>query len=39
LLAAADGESGVRLAERLSVNRKTVILWRQRFCERRLDAL
>jgi len=39
VLAAADGESDIRIAEQLSVNRKTVILWRQRFCEQRLDAL
>jgi hypothetical protein len=39
VLAADDGESDVAIAERLSVNRKTVILWRQRFCEQRLDAL
>ena len=39
VLAAAGGESDVAIAERLSVNRKTVILWRQRFCEQRLDAL
>ena len=39
VLAAAEGESDVAIAEQLSVNRKTVILWRQRFCERRLDGL
>ena len=39
VLAAADGESDVAIAERLSVNRKTVILWRQRFFEQRLKAL
>ena len=39
VLAAAEGESDVAIAERLSVNRKTVILWRVRFCEQRLDAL
>jgi hypothetical protein len=39
VLAADDGESDVAIAELLSVNRKTVILWRQRFCEQRLDAL
>jgi len=38
-LAAAEGESDVAIAERLSINRKTVILWRQRFCEQRLDGL
>jgi len=39
VLAAAKGESDVAIAERLSVNRKTVILWRQRFGEQRLDGL
>ena len=39
VLAAASGESDVAIAEQLSVNRKTVILWRQRFSEQRLDAL
>jgi len=39
VLAAADGKSDVAIAEHLSVNRKTVILWRQRFSEQRLDAL
>jgi len=39
VLAAAHGESDVAIAERLCVNRKTVILWRQRFSEQRLDAL
>ncbi len=31
VLAAAAGESDVSIAKRLSVNRKTVILWRKRF--------
>lgn len=39
VLAAAEGESDVAIAERLSVNRKTVVLWRQRFDEQRLDGL
>ena len=39
VLAAAEGESDVAIAGRFSVNRKTVILWRQRFCEQRLDGL
>jgi transposase len=39
VLAAAEGETDVAIAERLSINRKTVILWRQRFCEQRLDGL
>jgi transposase/DNA-binding CsgD family transcriptional regulator len=39
VLATADGQSDVAIAEHLSVNRKTVILWRQRFCAQRLDGL
>ena len=39
VLAAAEGESDVAIAERLFVNRKTVVLWRQRFCEQRLEGL
>jgi len=39
VLAAADGQSDVAIAQQLSVNRKTVILWRQRFSDQRLDAL
>src|ERR1035441_2213272 len=39
VLAAADGQSDVATAQQLSVNRKTVILWRQRFSEQRLDGL
>ena len=39
VLAAAEGESDVAIAERLSINRKTVILWRKRFAEQRLDGL
>src|SRR6266853_425662 len=39
VLAAADGQSDVAIAQQLSVNRKTVILWRQRFSEQRLDGL
>ena len=39
VLSAADGQSDVGIAQQLSVNRKTVILWRQRFAERRLDGL
>jgi len=39
VLATAEGQSDVAIAERLSVNRKTVILWRGRFCEQRLDGL
>ena len=39
VLAAAEGQSDVAIAERLSVNRKTVILWRTRFSEQRLEGL
>jgi transposase len=39
VLAAADGQSDVAIAQQLSINRKTVILWRQRFSELRLDGL
>jgi transposase len=39
VLAAADGQSDVATAQQLSVNRKTVILWCQRFSEQRLDGL
>src|SRR6266853_3656424 len=39
VLAAADGQSDVAIAQQLSVNRKTVILWHQRFSEQRLDGL
>lgn len=39
VLAAAEGKSDVAIAERLSVNRKTVILWRTRFSEQRLEGL
>jgi Homeodomain-like domain len=39
VLAAAAGESHVALAERLSVNRNTVILWRKRVRDEGLDCL
>ena len=39
VLAAAEGRSDVAISQELSVNRKTVILWRQRFTEQRLDGL
>jgi transposase len=39
VLAAAEGQSDVAIAEQFSVNRKTVILWRRRFAEQRLDGL
>jgi transposase len=37
--AAAAGVSDVAIAQQLSVNRNTVILWRQRFADQGLDAL
>jgi transposase len=39
VLGAAQGQSDVAIAEQLSVNRKTVILWRERFSQQRLDGL
>ena len=39
VLAASEGQSDVTIAERLAVNRKTVILWRSRFSEKRLEGL
>jgi transposase len=39
VLAAAADESNVAIAERLSVNRNTVILWRKRFASEGLDGL
>ena len=39
VLFAAEGQPDVAIAEQLSVNRKTVILWRTRFSEERLDGL
>ncbi|MGH8610073.1 MAG: helix-turn-helix domain-containing protein [Gammaproteobacteria bacterium] len=39
VLAVAEGQSDVTIAEQFSVDRKTVMLWRQRFCQRRLDGL
>lgn len=38
-VACAEGGSNTQVAERLSVNRKTVGKWRQRFVEDRLDGL
>jgi transposase len=38
-LAAAQGQPDGAIAELLSVNRKTVILWRRRFSEQGLDGL
>src|SRR5260370_1043470 len=37
--AAAAGESDVAIAQRLSVNRNTVILWRKRFRDEGVDGL
>src|ERR1700682_2314216 len=39
VLAAVAGESDVAIAEQLSVNRNTVILWRKRFGDEGLDGL
>lgn len=39
VLAAAAGESDVSISKRLSVNRNTVILWRERFGDAGLDGL
>src|SRR5271156_5206415 len=39
VLAAATGESDVAIAQQLSVNRNTVILWRRRFADQGLDGL
>ena len=39
VLGCSQGLSDVAVAKQLSVNRKTVILWRQRFARQRLDGL
>lgn len=39
VLAHSEGHSDSAIANELSVNRKTVILWRNRFAEQRLDGL
>ena len=39
VLAAAEGRSDIAIAKQLSVNRKTAILWRERFSQQRLDGL
>lgn len=39
VLAHGEGQSDSAIAQELSVNRKTVILWRNRFAEQRLDGL
>jgi transposase len=39
ILAAAEGESADQIADRLEINRKTVMLWRARFEQEGLDGL
>src|SRR5262245_54702600 len=39
VIAAAAGKADVAIAEQLSVNRNTVILWRKRFVQEGLDGL
>jgi len=39
VLAAAAGQSDLAIARQFSINRKTVMLWRTRFAEQRLDGL
>jgi transposase len=39
VLASAQGQSDVAIAEQLSINRNTVILWRKRFSQSRLEGL
>jgi transposase len=39
VLAHSEGHSDSAIARALSINRKTVILWRDRFAEQRLDGL
>jgi transposase len=39
VLAAADGQSDNSIAQRLAVNRKTVMLWRARFEQQGLPSL
>jgi transposase len=39
VLAHSEGRSDSAIARELSINRKTVILWRNRFAEQRLDGL
>jgi len=39
VLAAAEGQSDTAIALQLEINRKTVILWRQRFAEQGLESL
>ena len=37
--ACSEGLSDVAIAKQLSINRKTVILWRKRFAQQRLDGV
>ena len=39
VLASAQGQSDAAIAEQLATNRNTVILWRKRFAQMRLDGL
>ena len=39
VLASSQGLSDVAIAKQFSINRKTVILWRKRFAQQRLDGL
>src|SRR5215469_17577715 len=39
VLAHSQGQSDLAIAKELSVHRKTVILWRNRFAQQRLDGL
>ena len=39
VLAAAAGQSDLAIARQFSVNRKTVMLWRTRFADQRVDGL
>lgn len=39
VLAVAGSQSDLAIARQYSINRKTVMLWRQRFTEQRLDGL
>ena len=39
VLACSGGLSDVAIAKQLSINRKTVILWRKRFAQQRLDGV
>ena len=39
VLLAADGLSNIAVADRVGVNQATVVKWRKRFLDRRLDGL